>query len=98
MRRKRPSLIRVRAREAEDVVGRDVPLDLRERLAEVVRVEERRAAGIGRERRQRVLLRGELRRTAAPTPWPENAPSPPRLPCRALPPGTTACRPRASTG
>ena len=39
-------------------------VDLRERLAEVVRVGERRAAGVGRQRRQRLLLRRELRELA----------------------------------
>ena len=60
MRRKRPSLRRVRAAVAEQVVRRHVALHARERLAEIVGVGEGAAAGIGRERRQRVLRGCEL--------------------------------------
>ena len=54
-------LVVVGAGEAEDVVRRDVFHDLGERLAEVVGIGKRRAAGVGRERGERLLLRRELR-------------------------------------
>ena len=46
----------VRAGVAENVVRRNLLLHLVERFAEVVRVSERGAAGIGREGLQRFLL------------------------------------------
>jgi hypothetical protein len=74
-------LFRVRAGEAEDVVRRDVFCDLAERLAEVVRVEECRAAGVGGQRRRRLLLRRAASAVnCCPTAEPVNTLSPPRLP------------------
>ena len=60
MRRKRPSLVGIGAAVAEQVVGRHVALHARECLAEIVGVGESAPAGIGGQRRQRVLRRREL--------------------------------------
>ena len=53
--------VSVGAGVAEDVVRRDVFRHLAERLAEIIGVEKRRPAGIGRQRGQGLLLRGERR-------------------------------------
>jgi len=53
-------LRRIRAVVAKQVVERGVALHLREGFTEVVRVGERRSARIGGERRERLLLRGDL--------------------------------------
>ena len=68
-----------------------------ERLAEVVGVGERRAAGVRGQRLQRLLLRRELRELLRHAAAREGADAAAAA-LAALPPGTTACRPRESTG
>src|SRR6478672_11041266 len=51
---------RVRAAVAQQVVRRHIPLHPREGVAKIVGVGEGPTAGVGRERRQRVLRPGEL--------------------------------------
>ena len=67
------------------------------RPREVVRVEERAAAGVGGERRQRVLRGDLLVELPVGRPAGEDVGAG-ALAWRASPPGTTASRPRTSTG
>ena len=82
---------------AEDVVARDVLLRLLNAQGEIVVVEQRLAAGIRRQREQRLLLPWKLR-CCVRAELPENMPAPPDEPLVASPSGAEATRPRASIG